>query len=1046
MGTRWHRSGPSDLVAILGVVADFLHKPYNSVEDPLDVWFHNLVAGSVVPAFSIGYSVGMAKSMAALAILYSTQKLEAEGSLTADEFAAMGPQIAALLSIKAMTDPGASIEDQVSKSISKKLRVTDRPRPQAIQLHTAFSKVVHHRRATGDTRPESQLLALAIKNFNAQQIAKNRVTADEREAILNLHGQTPGFRKLLAEHWQTFPVPCSAVPVSLLSKAWHGNTYEPQSVKKSVSPRTFEALLGSPDKREMWLRRVIGKYMKNLKDARASGKSVNIRSFGPILRKEPDDEMVRHMACMFVTWVPAFRSSLSQAGFDELLQRFYRGALDRELAEKVKSADESLAVGDWRFVTAMAEFLGNDEMRDGSMQDAESDKLAADLKLDVMVLRREAKMWSVYQSQMRMFHAETHNAKVEEQQAMATTWDEHAKGHISIRYPVRGLKKQQDAPATITTVIENFAEHLSLKKVELYKVYMANLTYIGHSYEKRIAELISIVRDKLNNDKDRSCALFVAPNTGCFRQTYDEVAAEKARREVLDLLRDDANEFFVSDVTAFFDPSTMWSKTRRTKHDIFMCVHGKRNTDGNLVSTFSRSRMFIRQSLSQWVTCHPRHEFVDPTARINTDRGNLSQMRERMQWITGDSFYSVLARDLWADMPVSCEDGACWIDIVGYDQNLTNTMMARTGSPDASQPREMCCTIVSGFGQDQRQVEEFLENRIYSKLRSKCEQKTYVLTGAPDLSVMTQSSKVFVQPTYSEDDYKLTKPLADNTLPIRATVVARWLSSGVPTSLQDKFKAELVTHNATYNTSGRQWAPEATKRPAESPALGQDAVEMPKSEDDPNMVEDITKKHKQMCEKIINSVKFMSSLNGDLYAIVSEDVVFSKSTAIALLSGDYLVGGHYDNAINNGADLFEWAMNSDEYSGFYTTEPDLRFSSNEAPLHEYLHFLESKSKVSLKIECHNWKRTSAASGPDRNSSYTVTSVEKCGFKPRPGGLVNQKVPHASGISIQAVKGSKLLRLVMRMKYVDDLKIVQPQRPGLYFQKDMRMRKGLYKLL
>ena len=102
--------------------------------------------------------------------------------------------------------------------------------------------------------------------------------------------------------------------------------------------------------------------------------------------------------------------------------------------------------------------------------------------------------------------------------------------------------------------------------------------------------------------------------------------------------------------------------------------------------------------------------------------------------------------------------------------------------------------------------------------------------------------------------------------------------------------------------------------------------------------------------------------------------------------------------------------------------------------------------MSLKIECHNWKRTSAASGPDRNSSYTVTSVEKCGFKPRPGGLVNQKVPHASGISIQAVKGSKLLRLVTRMKYVDDLKIVQPQRPGLYFQKDMRMRKGLYKLL
>ena len=56
-------TGPSDLNVILGVITDFLHRPYNSIEDPLDLWFHNLVPGSVVPAFSVGYSVGMAKSL-----------------------------------------------------------------------------------------------------------------------------------------------------------------------------------------------------------------------------------------------------------------------------------------------------------------------------------------------------------------------------------------------------------------------------------------------------------------------------------------------------------------------------------------------------------------------------------------------------------------------------------------------------------------------------------------------------------------------------------------------------------------------------------------------------------------------------------------------------------------------------------------------------------------------------------------------------------------------------------------------------------------------
>ena len=56
-------TGPSDLNVILGVISNFLDKPYNSIEDPLDLWFRNLPAGSVTPAFSIGYSVGMAKSL-----------------------------------------------------------------------------------------------------------------------------------------------------------------------------------------------------------------------------------------------------------------------------------------------------------------------------------------------------------------------------------------------------------------------------------------------------------------------------------------------------------------------------------------------------------------------------------------------------------------------------------------------------------------------------------------------------------------------------------------------------------------------------------------------------------------------------------------------------------------------------------------------------------------------------------------------------------------------------------------------------------------------
>ena len=1039
--------GSSDLVIILNIIADFLHKPYNSIEDPQDLWFHTLTPNSAISAFSIGYSVGMAKSMAALAILFAVQALERSGKMTEDEFAAVAPEVAALLSMKAMTDPGATVKDQVTKSISKKFRVSDRPRPHVIQLHTAFSKVVQHMRSLGDTKPDSQLLALAMKNFNTKQTAKNRIQTDEREAILVLNNQTDAFRQILAEHWQSFPVPFSAVPVSLLAKRWHSDSYDPP-VKKNAAPRAYEALLGNPEKREMWLKRVIGKYLKNLKDARASGKPVNIRSLGPVLRKEADEEMVRRVSCTFTAWLPQFRSSLSPKALDELVDRFFRGALDRELAEKVKSSDETLAVADWRFIASLAEFAAKSG-NDFSMEDVASEKQAADLKYDPTLLHKEQKIWNTYMAQLRMFRAETHNAKVEEQEAVTEQWNVAAKAHIDVRFPVAGLKSHLDAPSAITTMIENFSEHAGLSKHEVFRVYVANLTFVGSTYEKRVAELINIIKDKILSDQERSCALVVAPNTGPFKVTYDDKAAEQARRDVFDLLRDDTHEFSVADVTAFFDPASMWSKSRRTKHEIFLCISDRRNENGEHKSLFRNSHLFVRQSLSKWVTCHPRHEHVDPTTRISAERGNLSQMRERMQWITGESFYAVMCSDLWLGMGLSCEAAACWIDLIGYDHCLSFAVMSRIGSPDAASPREMCGTMVWGYGTAGKQIEEYLENRIINKLRNKCEDKSYVVPGAPDLSATTSSSKIFVKPSYVETDFVVTKPLADETLPVRSCTVDKWsVSSGVPASLADAFQAELIQHNATYNKSGRPWSPEAGKRPATDPAVGEGAITLPLPEGGPKSVGDLLKIHPRMCEKIIESVKFMSSIDGDLYAIVVEDAVFSKDTPISFLAGEYMVGPKYDSAKKDGVELFTWQMDSDHFTAAFTTEPDLSFPTKVVPLHDFLFFLEGKSKVGVKIECHTCKRATStpATQDGRQATYTVAPSEKCGFKVKPRGLVNGKVPFCSGISVSHVEKSDNVRLVMRLKYVDDQKVIQPARPGVYFKKDVRMFKGIYKLL
>jgi hypothetical protein len=114
----------------------------------------------------------------------------------------------ALMSIKATCVPEDDIEGQVCKSPSKKFRFVERPRPSAIQLHTAFSRIVTFRKGNGEKKPTTTLLAQVMASYNVQQTAKGKISSDERDAVLMLQEQVPAFREALSVHWLNFPVKC----------------------------------------------------------------------------------------------------------------------------------------------------------------------------------------------------------------------------------------------------------------------------------------------------------------------------------------------------------------------------------------------------------------------------------------------------------------------------------------------------------------------------------------------------------------------------------------------------------------------------------------------------------------------------------------------------------------------------------------------------------------------------------------------------------------------------------------------------------------------
>ena len=136
-------SGKSDQANINGCILDFLHEPYNSTVDPLDLLFNNLPKGEPIPPFSIGYSIGMTKGVAAIAITYAVVMLKLEPP----EIQTIQAELVALLAMRATCEPAADIEEQVNRSISRKIRASERPRPQVLQLHFAFERTMRSKKA-----------------------------------------------------------------------------------------------------------------------------------------------------------------------------------------------------------------------------------------------------------------------------------------------------------------------------------------------------------------------------------------------------------------------------------------------------------------------------------------------------------------------------------------------------------------------------------------------------------------------------------------------------------------------------------------------------------------------------------------------------------------------------------------------------------------------------------------------------------------------------------------------------------------------------------
>ena len=403
--------GKSDQNVINGIVEDFLHSPYRSVEEPLDVLFGSSGVhdgpGAIDP-WSVGISIGSAKCMAALTIMHivTANKFEEQ------ELASIADELAALCVVRATTDPAGDVFGQIAKTISKKIRVSERSRPNPVQLEFAFQRVVLDLQSKGDKRKPATIMGAIIKQYNASQPAKGKLNPDERSAVLMLQEQENSFKEILKAHWRNYPVNLSAVPVSFLAFPWLSSAYEP-AVKKAANPLHYQIQCPSTTKNVGWLKVGIGRYQQRLKELASTGKRVNLRGVAQQLRAGAEQDSFFHCVATFLHFEDAVRKCSGVQAFQELESKFLRGALERELMEKVKTKDPALVVEDFRFVQAAMEYDPTAAVPSApKTQEAMATNLESSFKLDSLVLKGEQENWTEYLRAHKAFIADTHNAKV----------------------------------------------------------------------------------------------------------------------------------------------------------------------------------------------------------------------------------------------------------------------------------------------------------------------------------------------------------------------------------------------------------------------------------------------------------------------------------------------------------------------------------------------------------------------------------------------------------------------------------------------------------
>ena len=417
--------------------------------------------------------------------------------------------------------------------------------------------------------------------------------------------QTVGCQRKIEYHWSQFRVADSALTLSKLSGAAFLNGCTP---KNTEDPLWTEIFATTPEKREALVTYWVGVYVGNLKNAARLKKSFNlkhqVRFFADKYRASKTDDEAYKTCALFTHFAPQIRAAVTDQSWEKLVARFRRGGFDNELQEKCACEKADLNISDFRFLQGFgAEIekkVPTEDILDVRQQEAQLVREDAQLAEASVTIAREQTMWMKYMEEKTIWESSSNAQKSAFKMEQDQKNNEVIKREIDLRFPSRELSSDAHIQGFVQSSIQAWVDPCNGDANEVYKVWVLNLTIPGSRYQQAATKGISKAADQIASSPDRSCAIVLAPNCGAYGDSYSTENVRQAKRDVEEILKDPDLRVLYQEITLSFDEETIATQSMRPSvHTAFMVISDQRKANGELVSHFPDSKLWIRQAVSQ---------------------------------------------------------------------------------------------------------------------------------------------------------------------------------------------------------------------------------------------------------------------------------------------------------------------------------------------------------------------------------------------------------------------------------------------------------------